>query len=210
MLRAFRLPLADAAFQRAPGRCHKRKLSGSHILPEPETRNGLSLARNDAFATIARSALLACLFESTPNTFPSPFDLRLFHSVPVSKPPQGEINALDPLPEPISGALAIFADLHSPLGLLNLPDQSVRPVPSPEARLAKRSIVLCSPPRFLSIALRINARNPFRSAWLHRPVNPGTESIMYCEPPLRQTENDLFRELSSAFSGITFQSVTKK
>jgi len=70
--------------------------------------------------------LLTCLFESTPKTYPNPLDLRLLHSVPVSKPTQGEINALDPLPGPLSGALAISADLHSPSGRLNLPDQSVR------------------------------------------------------------------------------------
>jgi hypothetical protein len=35
------------------------------IPPEPETRNGLSLARNDAFATITGSLLPACPFDST-------------------------------------------------------------------------------------------------------------------------------------------------
>jgi hypothetical protein len=76
---------------------------------------------------------------------------------PVSKPAQGEIHALDPLFGLISDAPAISAGLHSPSGLLNLPDPSVRPVPPREARLAKRPIVFCSPPRFLSIALRIDA-----------------------------------------------------
>ena len=192
-------------FQRAPGQCRKRTLNGQNILPEPETRNGLSLARNDAFATIARSTLPTCLFESSLETFPNPFDPGLLRSAPVSMPAQGEISALDPLSGPISGALGIFAGLHSPSGLLNLPDQSVQPVPSREARLTKRPIVFCSPPRFLAITRRINARNPFRSAWLHRPVNPGTESIMNRQPPFRQTENGFFQTLSTAFSSIIFQ-----
>jgi len=97
MLRTCRLSLADAAFQHAPGRCNERTLKRTSISPEPETRNGLSLARNDAFATIARSTLLTCLFASTPKNFPNPFDPGLIRSVPVSKPAQGEINALDPL-----------------------------------------------------------------------------------------------------------------
>jgi hypothetical protein len=39
---------------------------------EPETRNGLSLARNDALATIARSVFLACPFVSTLESFLEP------------------------------------------------------------------------------------------------------------------------------------------
>ena len=48
-----------------------------HIRPEPETRNGLSLARNDAFATITRSTFLACPFDSTYKLCADPFDRRL-------------------------------------------------------------------------------------------------------------------------------------
>jgi len=210
MLRTCRLSLADAAFQHAPGRCNERTLKRTSISPEPETRNGLSLARNDAFATIARSTLLTCLFASTPKIFPNPFDPELIRSVPVSKPAQGEINTLDPLSGAISSAPVTYPDLHSPSGLLNPLDRSVRPVPSQEARLTERPIVFRSPPRFLSSTLRINAPNPFRSAWLHRPVNPGTESIIHCERPLRQTENAPFWSLSSAFSGIIFQLLTRE
>jgi hypothetical protein len=47
------------------------------IRPEPETRNGLSLARNDAFATITRSTFLACPFDSTYKLCADPFDQRL-------------------------------------------------------------------------------------------------------------------------------------
>jgi hypothetical protein len=36
------------------------------VPPEPESRSGLSLARNSAFATIARSTFPTCAFNSTP------------------------------------------------------------------------------------------------------------------------------------------------
>jgi hypothetical protein len=42
--------------------------------PELETQNGLSLARNDAFATIAGSKLPTCLFASPPENCADPFD----------------------------------------------------------------------------------------------------------------------------------------
>jgi hypothetical protein len=44
--------------------------STNRILPEPEVRNGLSLSYNDAFATIARSMFLACLFASRTENLP--------------------------------------------------------------------------------------------------------------------------------------------
>jgi hypothetical protein len=56
-------------------------LIGHNILPEPESRYGLSLAHNDAFATIARSMFLACTFVSPSKTFAKPFDSWLFRSV---------------------------------------------------------------------------------------------------------------------------------
>ncbi len=49
--------------------------------PGPETRNGLSLARNDAFATITRSLLPPCAFVSTPEISTNSFDQQLFRSV---------------------------------------------------------------------------------------------------------------------------------
>jgi hypothetical protein len=47
------------------------------IPPEPETRNGLSLARNDACATITGSKLPACSFASARTSFAGSFDLGL-------------------------------------------------------------------------------------------------------------------------------------
>jgi len=55
--------------------------SKRRILPEPESRSGLSLARNGAFATIARSAFPTCAFDSTLQTFANPFHSRLLRSV---------------------------------------------------------------------------------------------------------------------------------
>jgi len=51
----------------------------------------------------------------------------------------------------------------------NPSDQSVRPVPNPEARLTRRPIVPCSPPLPLAIRLRISARNSLRLSLTYRP-----------------------------------------
>jgi hypothetical protein len=51
------------------------------IQPEPDFRYGLSLAHNDACATIARSVFLACTFKSMSNIIAKPFDPKLFRSV---------------------------------------------------------------------------------------------------------------------------------
>jgi hypothetical protein len=192
MLRSFCLSLAGAAFQRCAGSVRPTNPQRINTSPEPETRNGLSLARNDAFAPLR--GLRSRPASSNPCQKRSPTRSISGSSAPprFRKPAQGEINALDPLSGPAPGPLAISAGLHSPSGLLNLPDRSVRPVPSQEARLAKRPTAFCSPPRFLSIRRRINARDPFRSVWLHRPVNPGTESIIRRATPFRQTENSPF------------------
>src|SRR5580658_7955544 len=113
MLKIHRLPLASDAFRRAPGQRKKRFL-GSRILPEPETRNGLSLARNDAFATITRSTLLPCSFASAPVFLREPVRPKAPPLGSVSKPKPGEFVTFDPLSAPISGAPAMPSDLHSP------------------------------------------------------------------------------------------------
>jgi hypothetical protein len=76
-----RRSLAIATFQSATGHSNLRVLNELNILPEPEIRYGLSLAHNDAFATIARSMFLACTFISLPNICANPFDTELFRSV---------------------------------------------------------------------------------------------------------------------------------
>jgi len=75
-----RSSLAATAFQPVTGHSnqHSNQLD---TLPEPESRYGLSLAHNDAFATIARSMFLACTFVPTPEKFADPFDSWLFRSV---------------------------------------------------------------------------------------------------------------------------------
>jgi len=135
MLTIHRLPLASNAFRRVPGQCKKRFLR-PRILPEPETRNGLSLARNDAFATITRSTLPPCSFASTPVFLRVPARSKAPPLGSVSKPKPGEFFTYDPLSAPISGALAMSSDLHSPSGGLHPPDQSVQPASSQQARLA--------------------------------------------------------------------------
>jgi hypothetical protein len=64
---------------------------------EPETRNGLSLTRNDAISTITGSLFLACTFVPAPEAYTA----RSIHSSPlgsVSKPKPGEFVTSDPLP----------------------------------------------------------------------------------------------------------------
>jgi hypothetical protein len=111
--------------------CTPRVLIGHSILPEPESRYGLSLAHNDAFATIARSTFLACTFVSTSDTLANPFDSRLFRSVRF----RGRTGATStpgiryPRRSP---TFPIFP--RSPLPLRssfweNPPDQSVQPAP---------------------------------------------------------------------------------
>jgi hypothetical protein len=105
-------PLADAAFQRASGQCGKQILRSS-IPPEPETRNGLSLARNDAFAAITRSTLPTCAFASAPKFLRKPVRLTAPSLGPVSKPVPGEFIAANPLPAPnLRRSRAVF---RSPL-----------------------------------------------------------------------------------------------
>jgi hypothetical protein len=150
--------LSVAAFQPATGHSNQHVLVGLSILPEPESRYGLSLAHNDAFATIARSMFLACTFVSTSKTFANPFDSRLFRSVRF----RGRTGATStpgtrfPLR---SSTLRIFP--RSPLpfrpSFENPSDQSVRPVPNPKARLTRRPIVPYSPPLPLAIPPRISA-----------------------------------------------------
>ena len=148
-------------------------------MPEPEARYGLSLAHNDAFATIARSMFLACTFVSTSKSFANPFDSRLFRSVRF----RGRTGATS-MPGTRFPLHSSTLRIHprSPLpfrpSFENPSDQSVRPVQNPEARLTRRPIASYSPPLPLAIPLRISARNSLRLSLTYRSVNPGTESIM--------------------------------
>jgi hypothetical protein len=82
MLRIDRFPLAATAFRPVTGHCKKLVFNGLGIQPEPESRYGLSLAHNDAFATIARSTFLACTFGSLSETL-------AIRSIPGSSAPSG-------------------------------------------------------------------------------------------------------------------------
>jgi hypothetical protein len=126
------------------------------ISPGPETRYGLSLAHNDAFATIARSTFLTCTFAPTPETFANPLDSRLFRSVRFRGRTGAKSTPGTRYPRRFP-TLLIFSRSPLPFGssFENPPDQSVQPVPCQEARLTKRSIVPCSPPLPLAIPLQL-------------------------------------------------------
>jgi len=114
-------PLTVAAFQHATDRSNEppnhASLSDFSIPPEPESRYGLSLAHNDACATIARSTFLACTFvshtgnprESVPSLAPS---LRS-----VSRPNRGDFYARNPLSAPIS-SVPDLSPISTPLQAL--------------------------------------------------------------------------------------------
>ena len=148
------------------------------IQPEPETRNGLSLARNDAFATITRSTLPTCSFASTPVFLCEPVRPKAPPLGSVSKPKPGEFFTLDPLSAPISGAPVMSSGLHSPSGFSTLRIKAFNrlhrnKLASPDARLS------FAPRRALfRFSLRIDARNPSSPCLANRSVNPGTETIM--------------------------------
>jgi hypothetical protein len=125
-----RLPLAIAAFQPATGHSNKRALNEWTILPEPESRYGLSLAHNDACATIARSMFLACTFVSLSKIFASPFDTKLSRSVRF-RGRSGAMSTPDTRFPRRSPTLPIFRRSPLPLGssFESPPDRSVQPVP---------------------------------------------------------------------------------
>jgi len=135
--------LSAAAFQPATGHSNQHILVGLSTLPEPESRYGLSLAHNDAFATIGRSMFLACTFVSTSKTFADPFDSRLFRSVRFSRPNRGDVNARNPFSapffdtpnsSPISTPLQAF--FRKPSGSKRSTGSQTRKLVSPDVRLS--------------------------------------------------------------------------
>jgi len=124
-----RLPLAAGTFQPATGQSNKQ-LNEQAIPPEPETRYGLSLAHNDACATIARSTFLACTFDSLSKTFANPFDPGLFRSVRF-RGRSGAMSTPDTRFPRRSPTLPIFPRSPLPFGFSSEspPDRSVQPVP---------------------------------------------------------------------------------
>jgi len=129
------------------------------IFPEPETWNGLSLARNDAFATIARSMLLAC--PSNPRRKVLQTRSIKGSSVrPVSRPKRAGSQ-----PQPV--VCDAFQRSHNagrsplPFGSFDPLDRSVQPVPIQEARLTDARLPFAPRSGPLSITPRINAQNPY-------------------------------------------------
>ena len=126
------------------------------VLPEPESRNGLSLARNSAFATIARSMFPTCAFDSTPQTFANPFDSDSFAPFGFEAD-TGRVIARYPFSAPISNA-PDSSPASTPLWVflktlrIKVFDRFPIRSPSRETPDAVRS-----PPLLLSIPPRINA-----------------------------------------------------
>jgi hypothetical protein len=120
-----RFPIPSSAtrqrcFSARAGSMRQTRSQRTCIQPEPETRNGLSLARNDTFGTITRSMLPPCSFASTPEKSTDPFDQGLFRSIRFSKPKPGGFNTLNPLSASFSTALVTSSALHSPSGISTL------------------------------------------------------------------------------------------
>jgi len=115
-------PDSTSAARRRRFSAHAGSVQQTHpqrirIQPEPGTRNGLSLARNDACATITRSKLPACPFDPAQKPAPT----RSISGSPlssVSKPKPGEFFALDPLLTPDSRAL-LAATVPTPLWVIS-------------------------------------------------------------------------------------------
>jgi hypothetical protein len=110
--------------------------SHSAFLPEPETRNGLSLAHNDAFAPLRGQ-------RSRPVPSLPPRKISSTRSIQNSSTQFGfrSRTGRNPHSEPVVPAKTlrapvIAADIHSPSGFFDLPDQSVRSALSQETRLA--------------------------------------------------------------------------
>jgi len=150
-----------------------------YIRPEPETRNGLSLARNDACATITGSTFLACSFDSTYKLCADPFDPGLSTRLGFEAA-TGRIHH----PRPVIHALLIRSHDATPsplpFGLCRPPDQRVQRASSQEARLTGHPICL-SLPAALSFDCALDQCSKLRLAPL------GYRSARQPRPPSRST-----------------------
>ena len=118
------------------------------ILPEPMSRNGLSLVRNSAFATIAESMFPSCTFDIARKTLVNPFDLRLLRSASVSRPMQGDLIAGHPLFTRISRALPTSTASTPPQACSALRIKAFNRSGCKKLTAAEYPIALCSPMRF--------------------------------------------------------------
>jgi hypothetical protein len=101
MLRINSSSLSATTFQPATGHSNQHIFVGLSTLPEPESRYGLSLAHNDAFATIARSMFLACTFVSHIEDFRESVRFPALPLRSVSRPNRGDVNARNPFSAPV-------------------------------------------------------------------------------------------------------------
>jgi len=132
--------LAAAAFLPATGQCnvHRRRI---RISPEPASRHGLSLAHNDAFATIKGSTFPTCAFDATRKNIVNPFDLQLSRSIRF----RGRYRAMSSPETRFPRRISMpprFRRSPLAIGPLRLcrdrpTDRSVQPFPPREARLAE-------------------------------------------------------------------------
>jgi len=159
------------------------------ILPEPETRNGLSLSHNDAFATITRSTLPTCSFVSTPVIVCEPVRPKAPPLSLVSKPKPGEFFAFNPLSAPISSALATSSDLHSPSGCFQ-PSGSKRSTGFITNKLALPNARLFFAPRFALFRLRpgsaLQTRLRAAGLWERKTRGPRLKRSPGARPPMGQ------------------------
>jgi len=178
------------------------------ILPEPETRNGLSLARNDAFATITRSTLPTCSFASTPKLLREPVRSKAPPLGLVSKPKPGEFSTFDPLSAPISGAFMI-RPISTPLRVIStLRIKAFNRLH--HNKLAKPDVRLSFAPRNALFRFRCGSKLETRFVLpSYRSVNPGTESIMNRRRVLVNLKYDGSATLSSGFLRLIFSELRR-
>ncbi len=179
-------------------------------MPEPESRYGLSLARNDAYATIARSKFLACTFVSPSKIFANPFDSRLFRSVrfrgrtgatstPGTRYPRR--SPTFPISPPVSTPLQVL--LRKPSGS----KRSTGPISGSSSHRTPDSSPIPTASSFDWLSFTCTgcpARNPLRPARLsfRKPWNCLDHSQ---RRRTRQTKTECFKGLSTTFSGLVIQ-----
>jgi hypothetical protein len=174
-------------------------------LPEPVSRCGLSLVRNDACTPLRSQCSRPA--PSIPRRIPSrirsiadsfaPFGFEADSgaiSLPATRFPRR------------SPALSWFLPVSTPLQVLlqtlqidafNRPHHVKLILPGSDLRLLPVAVSFDPAPAQHS--------RPVAPRSTNRSVNPGTESIMHPNHPARQTKNVVFMGLSTAFCDVNFQ-----
>jgi len=178
--------------------------SPDSVIPEPETRYGLSLARNDAFATIARSMFLTCTFASAPKTTADPFDSRLLRSVRF----RGRTGAISTpgtrFPHRFP-ALPIHPRPPLPFRSSMEPSGSKRSTGSRFGKLTLPGVRLSLAPRRVLFRFRCGSTLQTRLALPgYRSVNPGTETDDRQTSARRQRKNEPNSRFQQLFMCLVF------